>query len=65
MTTPQQHRTPDDVTRIAIVGASLAGATAAETLRANGYTGALVLIGDEAQPPYERPPLSKQIQLGE
>ncbi|MBO1030080.1 FAD-dependent oxidoreductase [Tessaracoccus sp. SD287] len=64
MTTPQQHRTPDDVTRIAIVGASLAGANAAEALRASGYTGALVLIGDEAQPPYERPPLSKQIQLG-
>ena len=65
MTTPQQHRTPDDVTRIAIVGASLAGANAADELRASGYTGELVLVGDEPHRPYERPPLSKQIQLGD
>lgn len=42
-----------------IVGASLAGATAAETLRAEGFTGRVVLIGEETEPPYERPPLSK------
>jgi 3-phenylpropionate/trans-cinnamate dioxygenase ferredoxin reductase component len=42
-----------------IVGASLAGAKATETLRAEGYTGPLVLIGDETELPYERPPLSK------
>ena len=42
-----------------IVGASLAGAKAAETLRAEGFTGRVVLIGEETEPPYERPPLSK------
>jgi 3-phenylpropionate/trans-cinnamate dioxygenase ferredoxin reductase subunit len=44
---------------IVIVGASLAGAKAAETLRAEGYEGRLVLVGDEPERPYERPPLSK------
>jgi 3-phenylpropionate/trans-cinnamate dioxygenase ferredoxin reductase subunit len=47
-----------------IVGASLAGAKAAETLRAEGFAGAVVLIGDEQQRPYERPPLSKGFLLG-
>jgi 3-phenylpropionate/trans-cinnamate dioxygenase ferredoxin reductase subunit len=42
-----------------IVGASLAGAKAAETLRAEGFTGRIVLIGEETERPYERPPLSK------
>src|SRR5260370_14855600 len=47
-----------------IVGASLAGAKAAETLRAEGFAGPVVLIGDEQQRPYERPPLSKGFLLG-
>lgn len=47
-----------------IVGASLAGAKAAETLRAEGYDGPLVLIGEESDRPYERPPLSKDYLLG-
>jgi 3-phenylpropionate/trans-cinnamate dioxygenase ferredoxin reductase subunit len=42
-----------------IVGASLAGAKAAETLRQEGFDGRLVLIGAERERPYERPPLSK------
>jgi 3-phenylpropionate/trans-cinnamate dioxygenase ferredoxin reductase subunit len=42
-----------------IVGASLAGAKAAETLREQGFAGRLVLIGDEPERPYERPPLTK------
>lgn len=42
-----------------IVGASLAGANAAETLRTEGYAGDIIMIGDEPEPPYERPPLSK------
>ena len=42
-----------------IVGASLAGAKAAETLRDDGFDGRVVLIGAEADRPYERPPLSK------
>src|SRR3569833_1897844 len=48
-----------------IVGASLAGATATETLRAAGFDGRLVLIGAEAERPYERPPLSKDYLRGE
>ena len=42
-----------------IVGAGLAGAKAAETLRDEGFDGRVVLIGDEPERPYERPPLSK------
>ncbi len=48
-----------------IVGASLAGATAAATLRSEGFDGRLVLIGEEPLPPYERPPLSKEYLRGE
>ncbi|MGH2475344.1 MAG: NAD(P)/FAD-dependent oxidoreductase, partial [Candidatus Limnocylindrales bacterium] len=48
-----------------IVGASLAGAKAAETLRAEGFDGRLVLIGAEDERPYERPPLSKDYLRGE
>jgi 3-phenylpropionate/trans-cinnamate dioxygenase ferredoxin reductase component len=48
-----------------IVGASLAGAKAAETLREQGFDGRLVLIGAEAERPYERPPLSKDYLRGE
>ncbi|BCY10661.1 NAD(P)/FAD-dependent oxidoreductase [Actinoplanes sp. L3-i22] len=47
-----------------IVGASLAGAKAAETLRAEGFPGRVVLIGDDPRRPYERPPLSKGLLLG-
>jgi 3-phenylpropionate/trans-cinnamate dioxygenase ferredoxin reductase subunit len=43
----------------AIVGAGLAGAKAAETLRAEGFDGRLILLGEEAERPYGRPPLSK------
>jgi 3-phenylpropionate/trans-cinnamate dioxygenase ferredoxin reductase component len=50
--------------RIVIVGASLAGATAALKLRELGYTGELTLIGEEADLPYERPPLSKSVLIG-
>src|SRR5215216_3837667 len=48
-----------------IVGASLAGAKAAETLRTDGFDGRLVLIGAEHERPYERPPLSKDYLRGE
>ncbi|WP_406076740.1 NAD(P)/FAD-dependent oxidoreductase [Micromonospora sp. NBC_00858] len=44
-----------------VVGASAAGLAAAETLRREGYDGTLTLIGEEIDPPYDRPPLSKQI----
>lgn len=54
-----------DRKRFVIVGAGLAGAKAAETLREEGFDGQLVLIGDEAERPYERPPLSKEYLRGE
>jgi NADPH-dependent 2,4-dienoyl-CoA reductase/sulfur reductase-like enzyme len=49
---------------IAIVGASLAGLRAAETLRREGFTGRLTLIGDEPYEPYDRPPFSKGVLAG-
>lgn len=50
---------------IVIVGAGVAGARAAETLRARGHEGPVVLIGAEDVPPYQRPALSKEFLLGE
>lgn len=49
---------------LAIVGASLAGLSAARAARAQGFTGRLVIIGDEQHRPYDRPPLSKDFLLG-
>lgn len=50
---------------IVIVGASLAGVRAAETLRTNGFAGALTIIGAETHMPYDRPPLSKNFLAGD
>ena len=50
---------------IVIIGASLAGGTAAAALRQEGFDGAVILIGEEPHAPYERPPLSKQYLRGE
>jgi len=50
---------------LAIIGASLAGAKAAEGARDAGYDGRILLIGDEPVAPYERPPLSKGLLRGE
>ena len=47
------------------MGASLAGAKAAEALRKGGFEGAVTLIGEEGERPYERPPLSKEFLRGE
>lgn len=55
---------PDDRT-LAIVGAGLAGAKAAEVLRSEGFDGRLLLMGSEAHRPYNRPPLSKDYLRGE
>jgi NADPH-dependent 2,4-dienoyl-CoA reductase/sulfur reductase-like enzyme len=52
------------VRRIAIVGMSLAGLRAAETLRRDGFDGAIVAIGAEPHLPYDRPPLSKELLAG-
>jgi 3-phenylpropionate/trans-cinnamate dioxygenase ferredoxin reductase subunit len=56
---------PDPNRTFIIVGAGLAGAKAAETLRAEGFDGRLLLFGDEPVRPYERPPLSKTYLRGE
>ena len=52
------------MTGVLIVGAGLAGARCAETLRAEGYEGRIVLAGEEPLPPYERPTLSKELLSG-
>ncbi|MDO0938450.1 FAD-dependent oxidoreductase [Streptomyces sp. DG2A-72] len=49
---------------VAVVGASLAGLSAARSLRKQGYGGRLVVIGDEPHRPYDRPPLSKEFLAG-
>ncbi|MDS1271950.1 FAD-dependent oxidoreductase [Lipingzhangella sp. LS1_29] len=55
-------REPDG---IVIVGAGVAGLSTAEELRDRGYTGPLVLVGEERHPPYDRPPLSKEYLTGD
>jgi NADPH-dependent 2,4-dienoyl-CoA reductase/sulfur reductase-like enzyme len=50
---------------LVIVGASLAGLRAAQAARAAGFEGELVVVGEEAHPPYTRPPLSKEVLAGE
>jgi len=50
--------------RVVVVGASLAGLRAGETLRREGFAGELTMVGAEPHPPYNRPPLSKQLLRG-
>ncbi|MFI5805826.1 NAD(P)/FAD-dependent oxidoreductase [Streptomyces sp. NPDC051561] len=50
--------------RIVVAGASLGGLRTAEQLRRNGFTGELVVVGDEPHMPYNRPPLSKEVLAG-
>jgi 3-phenylpropionate/trans-cinnamate dioxygenase ferredoxin reductase subunit len=52
------------VKSVVIVGAGLAGVRCAETLRAEGFDGRIVLVGEEPHPPYERPALSKEFLAG-
>ena len=56
---------PNDVDNIVIIGAGQAGAQASMSLRQKGFSGAITLVGDEAYPPYQRPPLSKKFLAGE
>lgn len=51
--------------RVVVIGASLAGLRAAETLRSDGFGGDVVVIGAESHRPYDRPPLSKKLLAGE
>ncbi len=53
--------TPD---RVVVVGGGLAGLRTVEELRSHGYAGAVTVIGAESRPPYDRPPLSKQLMMG-
>lgn len=53
------------IARVVISGAGLAGLRTVEELRARGYDGEITLIGAEPRPPYDRPPLSKQLMAGE
>ena len=50
---------------VVVVGASLAGLSALETLRQEGYDGELIAVGAEPVLPYDRPPLSKQVLQGQ
>jgi NADPH-dependent 2,4-dienoyl-CoA reductase/sulfur reductase-like enzyme len=49
---------------VVIVGSSIAGVRAAQALRAEGHRGRIVLVGAESEPPYDKPPLSKQFLAG-
>ncbi|MER6948464.1 FAD/NAD(P)-binding oxidoreductase [Nonomuraea sp. NPDC000554] len=49
---------------VLVVGASVGGLTVAEALRGRGYTGRIRLVGEEPHPPYDRPPLSKEVLAG-
>lgn len=53
------------VDRVVVVGAGMAGTRTCQELRSRGYTGELVLLGAESHPPYDRPPLSKKLLLGD
>src|SRR5450432_1080799 len=56
--------TPDSDHLIVILGAGHAGGRAAEALRGAGFAGKVTLVGSESHPPYERPPLSKELLAG-
>lgn len=65
--TPQRagvSAAPKDFRRMVIVGAGQAGAETARAARRHGFGGPIVMLGEEAHPPYERPPLSKDLLLG-
>ncbi len=53
------------IDRVVIVGGGLAGSRAAAELRAKGYAGQITMLGAETHPPYDRPPLSKKLMMGE
>src|SRR4051794_18774493 len=54
-----------DLGRIVVVGASLAGLRATQTLRDEGFNGEIIFVGAEPHRPYNRPPLSKNVLTGD
>ena len=58
-------RTDRQLQQVVVVGAGVAGIRATETLRQNGYGGAITIVGDERHAPYHRPPLSKKLLSGQ
>src|SRR2546421_12577387 len=52
------------IRHVVVVGAGLGGLRAVETLRREGFDGRITLLGDEEEPPYDRPPLSKEVLTG-
>ncbi len=65
MTDTDTTMSPNPLARIIVVGASLAGLRAAETLRQHDVADSIVVVGDEVHRPYDRPPLSKKLLSGE
>lgn len=59
------ERKVGSVERVVVVGAGLAGLESARALRAQGYPGRVTMVGAERHPPYDRPPLSKELLTGE
>ena len=65
MTDSEATKSFDPLERVVVVGASLAGLRAAETLRQHHVATSIVVVGDEVHRPYDRPPLSKKLLSGE
>ena len=65
MTDSEATKSFDPLERVVVVGASLAGLRAAETLRQHDVATSIVVVGDEVHRPYDRPPLSKKLLSGE
>lgn len=58
-------KTPTPVHSVVIVGASVAGVATADRLRSHGFAGSIILLDQESEQPYDKPPLSKQILVGQ
>jgi NADPH-dependent 2,4-dienoyl-CoA reductase/sulfur reductase-like enzyme len=65
MTVSDAANSFDPLDRVVVVGASLAGLRAAETLRQHDVATSILIVGDEVHRPYDRPPLSKKVLSGE
>ncbi|MEV8398079.1 NAD(P)/FAD-dependent oxidoreductase [Streptomyces niveus] len=61
---PIPHTTQREAADVLVVGACAAGLTTVEALRRLGYRGKVTVLGEETHPPYDRPPLSKQVLAG-